>query len=108
VATAIGADAFAFVLWNLTARTPLQVARDIATALGRLASGGAPGAALYGTFHLVVGLMLLSGGALLILPLVGRARDFVVLETLALIAALAVDQLVGPELRRFASGRQRS
>jgi hypothetical protein len=40
----------------------------------------------------------------LLLPLVVRARDFVVVETIALIAALAVDQLVGPELRRLQSG----
>jgi len=48
--------------------------------------------------------LLLAGGAALLLPLVARARDFLILETIALIAALAVDHLVGPELRRLQSG----
>jgi hypothetical protein len=57
-----------------------------------------------GVFRFVVGALLLTGGGILLLPLVVRARDFVVVETIALIAALAVDQLVGPELRRLQSG----
>jgi hypothetical protein len=94
VAAAIGADALGFVLWNLTARSPLQLGRDIAAAFAR------PALLLTGAFHFAVGLLLITGGTLLLFPLVGRVRDFLVLETLALVAALAVDQLVGPELRR--------
>jgi hypothetical protein len=82
------------VIWNLTARSPLRLARDIASALHR------PQALLRGVVHFVLGLVLLTGGGLLVMPLVGSARDFVALEMIALIAALVVDQLVGPDLRR--------
>ena len=100
VAAAICADAFAFVLWNLTARSPVRLARDIGTGLRR-----AP-VLFYGMFHFVVGGLLLIGGGALLVPLVATGRDFLIVETIALIAALAVDQLVGPELRRFqSSGR---
>jgi len=83
------------VLWNLTARSPLHLARDIIAGTRRLP------VFLTGMFHFAVGLLLLLGGGILLLPLVVRARDFLIVETIALIAALAVDQLVGPELRRL-------
>jgi hypothetical protein len=98
VAAAIAADAFAFVLWNLTARSPVRLARDIVAALRRLP------VLLAGLFHFIVGGLLLAGGAALLVPLAMTGRDFLVLETIALIAALSVDQLVGPELRRLQSG----
>ena len=60
---------------------------------------------VYGLFHFVVGALLLAGGGALLVPLSASGHDFLVLETIALIAALAVDQLVGPELRRLQSGR---
>jgi hypothetical protein len=94
VAAAICVDAFAFVLWNLTARSPLRLAHDVAAGVRRLP------VFLRGAFHLAVGALLLLGGGILLLPLVARGRDFIVIETIALVAALAVDQLVGPELRR--------
>ena len=97
VAAAICANAIAFVLWNLTARSPVRLVRDIAAALRRLP------VLLYGLFHFVVGGLLLAGGAALLIPLSASGGDFLVLETIALIAALAVDQLVGPELRRLQS-----
>ena len=87
------------MLWNLTSRSPLRLARDVATGVRR------PGTMLVGTFHFAVGLLLLAGGSFLLIPLAVRARDFLVLETLALVAALAVDQLIGPELRRLLSAR---
>ena len=98
VAAAICTDAFAFVLWNLTARSPVQLARDIGAALRRIPT------LLSGVFHFIVGGLLLIGGGALLIPLATTSRDFLILETIALIAALAVDQLVGPELRRLRSG----
>ena len=88
------------MIWNLTARSPLRLARDIASALSR------PQALLHGVVHFALGLVLLTGGGLLVLPLVGRARDFIALEMIALIAALIVDQLVGPDLRRLYRGEE--
>jgi hypothetical protein len=54
-----------------------------------------------GVFRFLVGALFLCGGGLLLLPLVTRVNTFLVVETIALIAALAVDQLVGPELRKL-------
>lgn len=76
------------------ARSPLRVARDLATTFAT------PARFLAGAFRLLVGLLLLLGSALLVLTMVVRGRDFAVLETLAILAGLAVDQLVGPELRK--------
>jgi hypothetical protein len=99
MAAAIGANAVAFVLWDLGARSPLQLARDLAAAASR------PGDLAAGALRALVGALLLTGGLALLLPLVVRVRDLALLETIALLAALAVDQLVGPELRRLALRR---
>ena len=85
------------MLWNLTSRSPLRLARDIASAARR------PASLAQGLFHFVTGLLLLAGGAALLLPLVARGRDFLALETLALLASLAVDQLIGADLRGLSS-----
>ena len=84
----------------MTARSPLRLARDIAAAMRRLPLF------FRGFFHFVVGALLLAGSASLLIPLAASGQDFLILETIALIAALAVDQLVGPELRRLPSGRR--
>lgn len=76
------------------ARSPLRVARDVATAFST------PARFAVGAFRTVVGALLLVGSALLVLTVVVRGRDFVILETLAILAGLAVDELVGPELRK--------
>jgi hypothetical protein len=90
---AIVADTGAFLAWNLAARSPSQLARDLGTALSR------PAPALWGILRFATGLVLLAAAAVLILPLTITVHTFTVLETWTVLAGLLVAQLVGVNLR---------
>jgi hypothetical protein len=88
VALAIVADAAAFFLWNLAARSPSRVARDVAAGVSR------PAVAVRGLARFTAGLFLLAAGAVLLLPLAIQTRTFTVLETWTVLTGLLVEQLV--------------
>jgi hypothetical protein len=83
------ADALAFLLWNLAARSPARLARDLAGGLR------APSVALRGFARFVAGLLLLASGAVLLIPISIETHTFVVLETWTLVTALLVEGLIG-------------
>jgi hypothetical protein len=93
VALAIVADAAAFFLWNLAARSPDRVARDLAAGMSR------PAVALRGLARFTAGLFLLAAGAVLLLPLAIQTRTFTILETWTVLTGLLVEQLVGARNR---------
>jgi len=93
-ATAIIFDALAFVVWDVGTRPPLQLVRDIAHGVRIPAVLGR------GTLRFLTGLALLFLAALVVRPGVPTLRAFTLVETGMLIAALLVENLIGPDLRR--------
>jgi len=83
------ADAVAFLLWNLAARSPGRLARDLAGGLR------APGVVARGLVRFAAGLLLLGCGAVLLVPISIETHTFVVLETWTLVTGLLVEGLIG-------------
>lgn len=93
-ALAIVFDALAFTVWDVGTRPPLTLAHDIARGV-RL-----PRSLAAGTVRFLIGFGLLVLAAVIVMPSVRGLRTFTFIETGMLIAALLVEQLVGPDLRR--------
>jgi hypothetical protein len=94
-ALAIVLDAFAFILWDVGTRPPLKLARDVARGVG------IPRVFAYGVLRLVAGAALLLCAADVARPGMATMQAFTFIETGMLIAALLVEQLIGPDLRRL-------
>ena len=92
-AIAIALDALAFVIWDVGTRPPLTLARDIARGVR------SPRAFGLGVVRLLIGAALLIIAALIARPALPTMRTFTFVETGMLIAALLVEQFVGPDLR---------
>lgn len=88
------AASFGLVLWDLVSRTPVQIARAIASGVRT------PGAALVGALRLIVGVVfaVLALALVLSLPLDGE-RSFALLATVVFLTGLTVDALVGDLVR---------
>lgn len=86
---AIAADAVAFRLWNLAARSPARLVSDLATGFS------ATHTAVRGTARFAGGLVLLTVAAALVMPAAIEGRTFAVLETWTLLTGLFVDGLIG-------------
>ena len=93
-AIAIVLDALAFILWDVGTRPPLQLARDVAR------GARIPRVFAFGLLRLIVGAVLLFDAADVARPGMPTMQTFTFIETGMLIAALLVEQLVGPDLRR--------
>jgi hypothetical protein len=85
-------DTLAFLVWNLSTRSPLQLLRDLGNGFRR------PGSFIRGTIAFAVGLLLLAGSLSLLLPLLLPQHALVVVGTWAGLTGLLVEQLVGPDL----------
>ena len=95
-AVAIVFDALAFTVWDVGTRPPLRLFRDVASGVR------APRRFAAGALRFAFGAVLLVFGAAVARPAMPSFGVFTVLETLMLVAALIVEQLVGPDLRRAA------
>ncbi len=93
-AFAIVMDALAFILWDVGTRPPLQLARDVARGVRT------PRTFAYGMLRLITGAALLFLAADVARPGMPTMQAFTFIETGMLVAALLVEQLVGPDLRR--------
>jgi hypothetical protein len=91
---AIVLAAGAFLLWDLPARSPLQVVRDIAGGAARSTT------LIRGFARFSFGLLLLAAGAALVAPVALGTRTFVVLETWSLLTGLLVNAFLGKILQR--------
>ena len=87
-------DALAFTIWDVGTRPPLRLLRDMARGVRVPASLGR------GLVRFAVGLGLLVLAALIARPAIPTVRAFTLIETGMLIAALLVENLIGPDLRR--------
>ncbi len=82
---------------NIAARSPLRVLADARRALR------SPREIFAGVAAVVIGVLFLGAGALLVMPaLPDPARDFATIELLTLLVGLALDALVGEDVRRLA------
>jgi hypothetical protein len=94
LAGAIVLSTFALSIWNIGTRAPLAVLRDMAGAMRNRR------AFVTGTLSLVVGLVFVAAATVLILPTVADVKvDFVPIQIFTLLAALAIEHLVGNDLR---------
>jgi hypothetical protein len=92
-ALAIVFDALAFTIWDVGTRPPLRLVRDVARGARVPRMLGA------GVLRFLVGLGLLVLAAVVARPAMPTMRAFSLIETGMIVAALLVEQLVGPDLR---------
>jgi hypothetical protein len=94
LAGAILLETFALAVWNVGTRAPAAVLRDIVRALRNRR------AFVTGTLSLIVGLIFVAAATVLLLPAVyDVGADFVPLEIFTFLAALAIEYLIGADLR---------
>jgi len=98
-ALAIVFDALAFTVWDVGTRPPLRLMRDVAIGV-RI-----PRALASGILRFLIGLGLLVLAALIARPATPTRAAFTLIETGMIVAALLVEQLVGPDLRRASMRR---
>jgi len=93
-ALAIVFNALAFTIWDIGTRPPLRLIRDVAAGVRvpRVLAGG--------LLRFLIGLGLLMLAAVVARPAMPTMRAFMLIETGMLIAALLVENLIGPDLRR--------
>ncbi len=92
-ALAIVFDALAFTVWDVGTRPPLRLVRDVARGVR------VPRVLANGLLRFLIGLGLLVLAALVARPAMPTMRAFTLIETGMIVAALLVEQLVGPDLR---------
>jgi hypothetical protein len=95
-ALAIVFNAMAFVVWDVGTRPPLHLARDVAR------GARVPAVLARGLVRFAIGAGLLFLAAVIARPGIPTLRAFTLIETGMLIAALMVETLIGPDLRRGA------
>lgn len=90
----------AFALWSVGTRSPLAVLRAIGGAFRR------PRILLLGTLATIVGLLFIAAGTMLVVPIIlDIDADFIPIELGTLLVALALEQLIGNDLRRALRSR---
>jgi hypothetical protein len=93
-ALAIVFDALAFTIWDVGTRPPLRLVRDVARGVR------VPRVLASGLLRFSIGFGLLVLAAVVARPAMPTMRAFTLIETGMIVAALLVEQLVGPDLRR--------
>jgi hypothetical protein len=96
VGGAIVLDALAFIVWNVGTRSPLAVLAAVRRAFGNRRSLFA------GTVAAIVGFIFIVAGTILLEPAIVAPDDFVPSELFTLLVALALEHLVGNDVRALA------
>ena len=92
-ALAIVFDALAFTIWDVGTRPPLRLVRDV------VRGARVPRMLTAGVLRFLIGLGLLVLAAAIARPAMPTMRAFTLIETGMIVAALLVEQLIGPDLR---------
>ncbi|MDQ6926040.1 MAG: hypothetical protein M3154_07375 [Candidatus Eremiobacteraeota bacterium] len=92
-ALAIVFDALAFTIWDVGTRPPLRLVRDVARGVR------VPRVLVRGVLRFLIGFGLLLLAAVVARPAMPTMRAFTLIETGMIVAALLVEQLIGPDLR---------
>lgn len=95
LAGAISLQTLAFVVWNIGTRTPWAVLSDVRRGVRD------PRALLGGIVAFAVGAIFMTAATILLFPVVAPDLDLVPVEICTLIIALAVEMLIGNDLRRL-------
>ncbi len=93
IGLAIVLDTAALLVWDVGTRSPLRLARDIRDGLRR------PATIARGLARVAIGAFALLAAATVSAPVATRRIDFTIIECWALVTALVVEQLIGPDLR---------
>jgi hypothetical protein len=93
IALAIMLDTAALVIWDIGTRSPVRLFADIRAGLHDRR------AVTRGSIRLAVGIVALLAAATVSAPVASRAADFTFIECWALVTALVLEQLLGPDLR---------
>jgi hypothetical protein len=91
-------ETLALVVWNVGTRPPWNMVRDVRASLRN------PRALFAGIVSLAVGLIFVAAAVILLVPAVPNPSHFVPVEIFTLIVALAIESLVGNDLRRLGGG----
>jgi hypothetical protein len=93
IGLAIILDTAALLVWDIGTRSPARLFADVRAGLRQ------PSAILRGLVRLATGLIALLAAATVSAPVAARAFDFTVIECWALVTALVLEQLIGPDVR---------
>ncbi len=97
-ALSIVLDALAFIVWDVGTRSPRKLWSDVVCGTRE------PRSCAFGVLRFIVGGALLFAAADVARPGMPTMQAFTFIETGMLLAALLVEQLVGPDLRRQLRG----
>jgi hypothetical protein len=96
LACIIALQTMALVIWNVGARDPLGLLREVASVRDAKRF-------FFGLASLLIGLIFVAAATMLVISAIGdSAQLFVPYELFTFITAIAVDALIGNELRRAA------
>jgi hypothetical protein len=99
LAGTIGLEALALIVWNVGTRSPMTVARDVRRAF-------AHGDGLFaGCVSLAIGAIFIAAAVVLVIPVLSpELDDFVPVEVFTFLVAIALEYLVGNDVRRLVGG----
>lgn len=93
---AIVLDTLAFSIWNIGTRSPAAVLRDARRRIGERRSLAS------GALRFLIGAVFVAAGTVLVVPAVANPPvDFAPTELFAFLVALALEHLVGEDVRLF-------
>ncbi len=93
IALAIVLDTAALVICDIGTRSPLRLFADVRAGLRERR------AIVRGMLRVAAGILALTAAVAVSAPVATRTVDFTIIECWALVTALVVEQLVGPDLR---------
>jgi hypothetical protein len=101
VAGAIVLETLAFIVWNVGTRSPIGVLRDVRGAFR-------DGRKLFaGIVCTIVGFIFIVAATVLVVPICADPDvDFLPLELFTLLVALAIEHLIGNDVRALAGTRE--
>jgi len=101
LAGAIALSTLAFIVWNVGTRAPLDVVRDVARGFRSSRSLFA------GTVSALVGFIFVVAATVLLVPAMpDPPNDFAPAEIFTFVVALALEHLVGDDVRALAGARE--
>ena len=88
----------AFIVWNVGTRSPITLINDLRR------TGRNPRAIFLGAIAFAVGTIFIVAGLVLVLAIVDFEAELWPTLVLMFLVALAIELLIGPDVRRIATG----